>query len=186
MEALGWVILVNIVKGVAILLVAPFTLALKYTIKFWPEIRVALPYLLAVIALRIGFRLLVRAYTHMFRLAERPIQGVWRIIRQSTAYCRNCFAKRPQSASTNNRRGEGSHSTRSERIDTYKQPSKATPYEVLGVQPGASREEIKAAYRAAMLKNHPDKVAHLDPVLQELAAKRSRDITAAFSHICGR
>jgi hypothetical protein len=166
-------------------LVAPFTLTLKYTIKFWPEIRMVLPYLLAVVALWIGFRLVVRAYTHMFQIAERPIRGAWRVIKQSTAYCRNSLAKRPQSAGASNRQGEGSRSTHSERIETYKQPSKVTPYEILGVQPGASREEIKAAYRTAMLKNHPDKVAHLDPVLQELAAKRSQDITAAFSSLSG-
>jgi preprotein translocase subunit Sec63 len=32
-----------------------------------------------------------------------------------------------------------------------------TPYEILGILPGATLTEIKAAYRARMMQCHPDK-----------------------------
>ena len=36
------------------------------------------------------------------------------------------------------------------------------PYAVLGVQPGASREEVQAAYRAAAKRWHPDRAGSVE------------------------
>jgi len=47
-------------------------------------------------------------------------------------------------------------------------------HEVLGVPPRASAEEINAAYRAKMMKNHPDKVAELDDEFRHLAELRAK------------
>ena len=33
----------------------------------------------------------------------------------------------------------------------------STPYEVLGIQPGATKDEIRAAYKRAAMKHHPDR-----------------------------
>ena len=33
----------------------------------------------------------------------------------------------------------------------------STPHEVLGIQPGVSADEIKAAYRRACMRAHPDR-----------------------------
>jgi hypothetical protein len=54
------------------------------------------------------------------------------------------------------------------------------PYEILGVAPGASRDQIHAAYRVAVQQYHPDKVAHLGVELQALARKKFIEIQAAY------
>jgi len=55
------------------------------------------------------------------------------------------------------------------------------PYEVLGVRPGASEEEIKAAYRALAKKYHPDKYANSD--LADLANEKMQEINEAYDAI---
>jgi len=57
------------------------------------------------------------------------------------------------------------------------------PYEILGVKPGASIEEIQTAYRAAAQQYHPDKVAHLGDELQELAQKKFVEIQEAYNFL---
>jgi hypothetical protein len=54
------------------------------------------------------------------------------------------------------------------------------PYKVLGVNYGASSEEIHAAYRDGMAKYHPDKVAHLGVELQEIAHRMTVDLNRAW------
>lgn len=56
-------------------------------------------------------------------------------------------------------------------------------YEVLGVKPNASLEEIKQAYHQAARQNHPDLVAGLAPEFQELATQRIREINAAYREL---
>jgi len=57
------------------------------------------------------------------------------------------------------------------------------PYEILGVAPGASREQIQAAYRAAAQQYHPDKVAHLGVELQNLAREKFVEIQEAYEFL---
>ena len=52
------------------------------------------------------------------------------------------------------------------------------PYKVLGVEPGASDEEIKRAYRALAKKYHPDR----NPGDEE-AAKKMQQVNAAYEQI---
>ena len=54
------------------------------------------------------------------------------------------------------------------------------PYEILGLKPGASHEEIRAAYHRAAQAYHPDKVSHLGPEFQELAGKKFIKIQQAY------
>lgn len=44
-----------------------------------------------------------------------------------------------------------------------------SPYQVLGVAPGASREEIDSAYKSLMKQYHPDRVHGLGDELQKVA-----------------
>ncbi len=75
--------------------------------------------------------------------------------------------------------GEGRHEERRERgaegID-----KQADPFGILGIEPGASPDEIKAAYRRAAAKYHPDKVTHLGKEFQELAHKKLVAIQRAY------
>ena len=52
------------------------------------------------------------------------------------------------------------------------------PYEVLGVQHGASEEEIKRAYKELVRKYHPDK--YVDNPLADLAQEKMKEINEAY------
>lgn len=52
------------------------------------------------------------------------------------------------------------------------------PYEVLGIRPGASEEEIRAAYRELVKKYHPDK--YVDNPLADLAEEKMQEINEAY------
>lgn len=55
------------------------------------------------------------------------------------------------------------------------------PYQVLGVDPGASDEEIKQAYRSLARKYHPDKYRNSD--LADMAEEKMKEINAAYAEI---
>jgi molecular chaperone DnaJ len=55
------------------------------------------------------------------------------------------------------------------------------PYSVLGVKQGASKEDIKAAYREMAKKYHPDK--YKDNPLSSLAEEKMREINEAYDVI---
>jgi len=55
-----------------------------------------------------------------------------------------------------------------------------TCYEILGVLPGASKEEIKQAYRLKMKQYHPDNVANLGVEFQALAETKAKEINLAY------
>ena len=59
------------------------------------------------------------------------------------------------------------------------------PYEVLGLQPGATPDEIRSAYRLASQRYHPDKVAHLGDEFQELAHRKFQEIQKAYETLRG-
>jgi len=54
------------------------------------------------------------------------------------------------------------------------------PYALLDVSPSASPEEIKTAYKRAVARYHPDKVAHLGQEFQALAHKKLLAIQQAY------
>ena len=56
-----------------------------------------------------------------------------------------------------------------------------SPYEILGVSPSASDDEVKQAYRALAKKYHPDKYA--DSPLADLASEKMSEINAAYDQI---
>lgn len=55
------------------------------------------------------------------------------------------------------------------------------PWEVLGVSPNASQEEIRDAYQRVIQQYHPDRVAHMAPELRDLAERRTKEINAAYA-----
>ena len=56
------------------------------------------------------------------------------------------------------------------------------PYEILGISPTASDEEVKAAYRALARKYHPDNFDDSNP-LKELATEKMQEINQAYDEI---
>jgi len=58
-----------------------------------------------------------------------------------------------------------------------------SPYAVLEIEPGASQNEIKSAYRRLAAQYHPDKVQHLGKDLQELAETRFKEIQQAYDFL---
>src|SRR5215471_3455417 len=61
--------------------------------------------------------------------------------------------------------------------------SEFDPYEVLGVRPGATEEEIRSAYKEQALRFHPDK--HRGNPLESLAVEKLRDINRAREMLLG-
>ena len=55
-------------------------------------------------------------------------------------------------------------------------------YELLGVRPGASRQELKAAYRDLTKVWHPDRFTH-DPRLQQKAEEKLKEINKAYEQL---
>lgn len=55
------------------------------------------------------------------------------------------------------------------------------PYEVLGIQRGASKDEIKAAYRKLAKQYHPD--MHVNNPLKELAQEKFIEVQEAYDQL---
>lgn len=58
-----------------------------------------------------------------------------------------------------------------------------SPYDVLGVSPGAHPDEIHAAYRKLANQYHPDKVAHLGEEFHAMAEERFKEIQKAYDRL---
>jgi DnaJ domain len=56
--------------------------------------------------------------------------------------------------------------------------SEFDPFEVLGIRPGSSQDQIRKAYREKVARYHPDK--HRGNPLEELAADKLRAINRAY------
>lgn len=57
------------------------------------------------------------------------------------------------------------------------------PYAILGVGKDVSASELKARYHFLLRTNHPDKLTHLDPVLQTAAKARCQRIIEAYNQV---
>lgn len=64
--------------------------------------------------------------------------------------------------------------------------SRQDPYTVLEIEPGATKDQIKAAYRRLAAEYHPDKVQHLGKDIQELAELRFKEIQQAYDELIKR
>ena len=62
----------------------------------------------------------------------------------------------------------------------------ASARKTLGVEKGASAEQIGAAYRELARTHHPDKVASLEPEVREYSEQRMKEINAAYAELMGR
>lgn len=53
-------------------------------------------------------------------------------------------------------------------------------YEVLGLKPGATQDEIKKRYRELVKQLHPDKVAHVGGEIEKIVTERFQRVQAAY------
>ena len=49
--------------------------------------------------------------------------------------------------------------------------------------PGASEDEIRTAYRKALKLCHPDRVANLDPEIQDVAHRKAKALRRAYEEL---
>jgi len=62
-------------------------------------------------------------------------------------------------------------------------PRIPSPYEILGVRPGATLEEIKHEFHRLIKQAHPDKVRHLGPEVEARATQRFKELLEAYEKI---
>ena len=59
----------------------------------------------------------------------------------------------------------------------------ADPWEMLGIDRAATSADIKKAYRTKLAGLHPDKVARMDPEIQDLARTRTVELREAYERV---
>jgi DnaJ-domain-containing protein 1 len=59
-------------------------------------------------------------------------------------------------------------------------------YDILGVAPDATLEQIKRGYRQKISQYHPDKVANSADEIRQLAESRSKQINTAYEYAISR
>ena len=63
-------------------------------------------------------------------------------------------------------------------------PSNDSNYRILEIDPSASNDEVKKAYRKMAIKYHPDKVATLGEDVQKAAEEKFKAVNQAYEAIC--
>ena len=76
----------------------------------------------------------------------------------------------------------GAHGNEGARGESQ-QRKRLSPYDILGLKPGASQEDIKKAYRKLISRYHPDKFSHLGKEFEETARQRTQDIIDAYQRL---
>lgn len=105
-----------------------------------------------------------------FVLYSLMFMGTYWLVRRLRGHVASS-STRPYSQATGDR-GEAAETGRATPLD---------PWEVLELEPGASSEEIQAAYKAQLLKYHPDRVSHLGDEFQQLAHRKTLAIRQAYT-----
>ncbi len=115
--------------------------------------------------------LILAVWWFLFSKPGKSPQGFWQFHRR--------YDKRRQARESGCRREGGEH----RRTDRQAGAERKSPYVVLGVEPGASAEEIKKTYRDLASKYHPDKMEHMGEEFRELAERKFKEIQEAYQQL---
>lgn len=78
----------------------------------------------------------------------------------------------------------GLSSTEADSIIAQFKPSNDSNYRILGIEPNATDDEVRKAYRKMAVKYHPDKVATLGADVQKAAEEKFKAVSQAYEAIC--
>jgi hypothetical protein len=112
----------------------------------------------------------------LMSLLGAGVAALWSRLRKEADYGRMRDHRR-NAERDSRRRNYGRRDDHDNHVDL--RPSGNAWYEILGVSVDASIEAINVAYYARVRKNHPDRVADLDPAFKVMANERTRILNAA-------
>ncbi len=69
------------------------------------------------------------------------------------------------------------------RAESTEQDKLSEAYKVLGIEPTATDDEVRKAYRQMALKHHPDRVAALGEDVRKAAERKFQEINEAKERI---
>lgn len=95
---------------------------------------------------------------------------------------RYLFSARAKGSNAGRRAGESFRENAHARSEDESQG----PFQILGLSPGASDDEIRQAYRRLANMYHPDKVLHLGDEFQRLAEHKFKRIQHAYQVLMER
>lgn len=121
-----------------------------------------------------------------FSLREEPQTIVLRLQISSVNVAEELYQICDKGFNTQTDDAQGRESQSNAETSDSKPPRVTSPYDVLGVKPDATNEEIRQAFRILTKKYHPDRVAHLGTEFRELAEVRMKEINAAYSTILNK
>jgi DnaJ like chaperone protein len=78
----------------------------------------------------------------------------------------------------------GLSKSESDSIFAIFRPNNESNYKILEIDPSATDEEVKKAYRKMAVKYHPDKVATLGEDVQKAAEEKFKAVAQAYDAIC--
>jgi len=95
--------------------------------------------------------------------------------------------KKPPPRAKTERRSPRSEQRRSRPAQPEIRPDndvdRRSPHELLGIEKGATDDEIGRAYRKALKLCHPDRVANLDADIQDLAHRKAKALRRAYEQL---
>jgi uncharacterized membrane protein YkvA (DUF1232 family) len=142
-------------------------------------IKQILPWIIAILYFLLPFDFVPDMFVGPGWLDDLVILGLayWWYSRMKKPYAQRT------TPSNNGFQTSGSGQTRQDQAPYQKNSQNDDPYTVLGIQPGATKEEIKRAYTRLAIQYHPDKVQHLGEEFRKLAHEKFVAIQKAYDAI---